>query len=51
MPADPQEAMNFCHNVLTGHMAEARAAGGPAEEHTASEYWPFPVYADLMFSV
>ena len=51
MPADPQEAMNFCHNVLTGHMAEARAAADQLEEHTASEYWPFPVYADLMFSV
>jgi glutamine synthetase len=32
-------------------MAAAREIADRLETLTASEYWPFPVYSDLLFSV
>ena len=37
-------------NVL-GKMAELRAAVDEAETITSKEFWPFPSYADILFSV
>ncbi len=36
--------------VLTG-MSELRVACDEAETLTAKSYWPFPIYADLLFGV
>lgn len=51
VPANPQEAMTYSHQVITVHMAEARAVADQLETLTAREFWPFPVYEDLLFSV
>ena len=32
-------------------MSELRAACDEAETLTAKEFWPFPTYADILFSV
>ena len=50
-PAETMDAMVFCHDVIIRDMAEARAAADRLEAITAREYWPFPVYSDLLFSV
>ncbi len=51
VPANPEEAMDYSHHVIVPAMAAARAAADKLENLTASEYWPFPVYSDLLFSV
>ena len=51
IPADSSEAMHYCHDVLLADMAEARTSADHLETLTASEYWPFPVYSDLLFYV
>ncbi len=51
VPANPEEAMRYCHDQLIPAMSEARFAADELEGITASEYWPFPVYSDLLFSV
>ena len=43
--------MAYSHDVLLADMDAARAIADKLEELTAKEYWPFPVYADLLFSV
>ncbi len=43
--------MNYCHDVLIPDMAKAREAADQLETLTASDYWPFPVYSDLLFYV
>ncbi len=50
-PKDPKEAMIFSHDVLVADMAAARTIADKLESITAAEYWPFPVYSDLLFSV
>ena len=50
-PADATAAMNYCHDVLIPDMAKAREAADQLETLTASDYWPFPVYSDLLFYV
>jgi glutamine synthetase len=50
-PAEPFAAMAYSHNTILPDMAEARAVADKLETLTASEYWPFPVYSDLLFSV
>ena len=50
-PADAKKAMVYSHDVIVADMAKAREAADKLETITASEYWPFPVYADLLFSV
>ncbi len=51
MPAGPEEAMRYCHDTLISDMGEARASADALEVLTASEYWPMPVYSELLFSV
>nr|WP_325297424.1 glutamine synthetase III [uncultured Dysosmobacter sp.] len=50
-PADAKKAMVYSHDIIVADMAKAREAADKLETITASEYWPFPVYADLLFSV
>ena len=50
-PADPKKAMVYAHETIVADMAKARESADKLETITASEYWPFPVYADLLFSV
>ena len=51
MPADAKKAMVFCHDTIIPDMVKAREAADKLETLTAKEYWPFPVYSDLLFSV
>jgi glutamine synthetase len=51
VPADARKAMEYSHKTLVGDMAAAREIADRLETLTASEYWPFPVYSDLLFSV
>ena len=51
MPAGPEEAMRYCHDTLISDMGVARASVDALEVLTASEYWPMPVYSELLFSV
>jgi glutamine synthetase len=50
-PADPTEAMAYSYSVILPDMAAARQAADRLETLTASEYWPFPVYSDLLFYI
>ena len=51
MPAGPEEAMRYCHDTLLPDMAQARNSADALEVLTAAEYWPMPVYSQLLFSV
>ena len=51
MPAGPVEAMRYCHDTLLPDMAQARNSADALEVLTAAEYWPMPVYSQLLFSV
>ena len=43
--------MQYSHDVIVADMAAARAIADKLETVTASEYWPFPVYSDMLFYV
>lgn len=48
---DPQKyAEYFCNEVFV-KMQELRAIGDDMETVTATDYWPYPTYGDLLFSV
>ncbi|MCI9121831.1 MAG: glutamine synthetase type III [Oscillibacter sp.] len=51
VPFGPERAMRYCHDVLVPDMAAARETADQLETLTAGNAWPFPVYADLLFSV
>ena len=51
IPADSEAAIKFCHDVIVPDMAAAREIADKLETLTASEYWPFPVYSDMLFYV
>ncbi len=51
VPAGPEEAMRYCHDVLIPGMATARTVVDTLEVVTAARYWPMPVYSELLFSV
>ena len=51
IPADAEAAMQYSHDVIVADMAAARAVADKLETLTASEYWPFPVYSDMLFYV
>ena len=51
IPGDSAKAMRYCHDMLIPDMDEARKAADQLETLTASDYWPFPVYSDLLFYV
>lgn len=44
------EGVYYKDNILTA-MADVRAVADKAEALTSSEYWPFPTYGDMLFSV
>ena len=48
---DVTEAANDIRDVILGKMDALRAVCDEAETITAKEFWPFPTYSDLLFSV
>ena len=48
---DVTEAANDIGDVILGKMDALRAVCDEAETITAKEFWPFPTYSDLLFSV
>ena len=50
VPADPEAAMRFCHDVLVPDMNECRSFADELETITDRSAWPFPTYSDLLFS-
>ncbi len=51
LPGDAKKAMDFCHATIIPDMEKARETTDKLETLTAKDYWPFPVYSDLLFSV
>ena len=50
VPEDATKAMNYYHKTILRDMAKARVEADSLETLTDEEYWPFPVYSDLLFS-
>ena len=50
VPAQPEEAMRYCHDVLVPDMNECRSYSDELETITDRNAWPFPTYSDLLFS-
>ena len=50
VPADPEAAMRFCHDVIVPDMNECRSFADELETITERTAWPFPTYSDLLFS-
>ncbi|MCM1363621.1 MAG: glutamine synthetase III [Faecalibacterium sp.] len=48
---DAQALSRFSHDVLIPAMDDLRTSVDEAEECTSAEYWPYPSYGDLLFSV
>ncbi len=48
---DVTEAADDIRDVILGKMDALRAVCDEAETITAKEFWPFPTYSDLLFSV
>ena len=48
---DLQAQAFFCKDTIFSCMQELRAVVDEAETVTAKAYWPFPNYAELLFSV
>ena len=48
---DVTKAANDIRDVILGKMDALRAVCDEAETITAKEFWPFPTYSDLLFSV
>ena len=48
---DVTEAANDIRDVILGKMDSLRAVCDEAETITAKEFWPFPTYSDMLFSV
>ncbi|MCR4588051.1 MAG: glutamine synthetase III [Lachnospiraceae bacterium] len=50
VPADANKAMKYLRNTVIKDMTVAREAADALEAVIDQKYWPFPVYADLLFS-
>lgn len=48
---DAQAAANYCHDTVLSLMNRVREIADYMEIYTAKEYWPFPTYGDLLFSI
>ena len=48
---DPKENAEFYKNNIRVQMQEVRAIADELETIVGKEYWPFPTYADLLFSI
>ena len=46
-----QAYADFYYDVIFTNMQELRAIGDEIETQTATEYWPYPSYSKLLFSV
>ena len=49
--AEPETLLHYYHDPLFAKMGEVRTIIDKLETLTASEYWPYPTYYDLLFSV
>ena len=49
IPADPEEAAVFYHDVILSDMDDLRAQADLLETLTEKSHWPFPTYSDLLF--
>lgn len=41
----------FCNDFIVPAMTKMRAVADEMELHTARDYWPFPTYGDLMYTI
>ncbi|WP_312938553.1 glutamine synthetase III [Oscillibacter sp.] len=48
---DSRTAMDYAHDTILPDMIAARKLADELETLTAREYWPFPVYSDLLFYI
>ena len=48
---DPQEEANYYQQNVIPKMNELREVGDRMEMETSQEYWPYPSYTELLFSV
>lgn len=48
---DMTVAARFYHDAVLAAMNSVRAAADTLEVYTGAEYWPFPTYTDLLYSV
>ena len=45
------ETAQFYHDTVLAQMNKLREIADETETYTAKEYWPFPTYGDLLFSI
>lgn len=48
---DAQKCATYYHDSVFATMQEVRAIVDELETNTSKEYWPFPTYGDLLFSI
>ncbi len=48
---EPSEAAEFYHKKVLPLMNEIRVNADTLETMTASKFWPFPTYGELLFSI
>ena len=46
-----QKAAEYYHDTVLARMEKVRGIADYMEIYTAKEYWPFPTYGDLLFSI
>ena len=51
LPKDERESANRMAHVVCPDMRAVRALADKMEKLCAKEYWPFPTYAELLFSI
>ena len=51
MKGDTRSRAAFARDTLIPAMDALRETADEMEPMTAKDYWPFPTYADLLFSV
>ena len=49
--SDALKQAEFYHDTVLELMGEIRAVADEMETYTSKEYWPFPTYGDLLFSI
>ena len=51
VPEDTQKAALYYHDKVFALMQEMRAITDEMETMTASEYWPYPTYGEMLFTI
>ena len=51
VPEDTQKAALYYHDKVFALMQEMRAITDEMETMTASEYWPYPTYGEMLFNI